>query len=1437
MKRSNRFSGTHVIAILTLALFSLSQSIAVVITSDTTIAPGNATYEGADVVVSNATLTVDGPHTFASLLVGSNGIVTHTFSTSGTIITNISVLDEPQILVGTNEVMLANQNITAATVSVKDNSGTITYQVSTDFIVRTGGSDTFLGRSETSTIPDGAMVLVSYAIPGGTISSGLFLTVTGNLQVTSGGKINTDGRGYGGNIGTGNGGETGSPQSGAGAGHGGYGGLSSSNALGGGSYGAFDQPATLGSGGGFGVITAGSPGGGLARLIVSGETRIDGSVSANALNATNSRSGGGSGGSIWITTDRFSGSGSITAHGGNGEPIHGGGGGGGRIAVYCDTNNFTGTFGAYGGLGWRNGGAGTILRMITFTNGWLLVDNNGRAGTNTPANVGNSSDVTIRSNAIVTSVNPWNVRHMTIASNSALATVGPTTTLTINAQTLTIEPTASVLADGAGSNPLQGTSPGGIYSGGGHGGAGGNSLTNTGVGGLPFGTQQQTPNTYGSGGGGTNTSLISGGGAGGGVIRLNISNQLNIGGRVSANGRDASSAGGGGAGGSIWITSPTLTGAGPISANGGSGFVNSGGGGGGRIAVYVTTTNQFTGAITAFGGGGGNRGGAGTVYLDVISVTGAPVTRDFILDNGGFPAPNARSNTTVNSFSPSIPNLIVRNGAAGFVSSTMTFPNITILSNSTLTLAGILTVTSNVLIQTGGSLHTDGMGFNSSANGFGTQVSQGIYYSGGGGNAGYGGNGGTNNARGGTVGSTGGSTTTAPNTAGGAGGGSGSSFAPFGGVGGGVLGLTVNGSLTNNGRISSDGKIGSGNYAGGGAGGSVRLTLANYYGIGTVSANGGPGTLPGGGGGGGGRIGITLNSNFFTGAITAYGGSGANYGGAGTVYLKTNSVSTGMLTVDNGGFVATNTVYDFIFNDHLIVSGGGTPLLQSSGTTLASLLIKSNSFLQTPAATFQYTLTISGNLTIDTGGAFALDGRGYGGGSGNSGGAGNMSTFPRGGGGHGGYGAMNPNQNFGNAYGSITQPSLAGSGGGNGSGTFGSPFGGSGGGALRLQLTRNALTVNGRLSVNGLPGELNSGGGSGGSLLILTETLAGSDIISANGGAGNGAAGGGGGGRIFISYTSNLFTGQLTTSGGSGGAAGGAGTIYTKAANASFGSLLIDNASLPGTNTPLSSSFSLPTSPFNLTIGGGASVFALTQLPQLSNLVINASSVLTMSSSTTNVFLDVLRNATIAAGGAINVNGKGFGRGLGNSPGASVTVKGAGGGHGGAGGNSQSGGLGGTNYDSITQPVLRGSGGGAGANAYISGCEGGGAIRMTVGGTLLLSGDLSASGAPGIQDDSGGGAGGSVWISAGVLTGGGNILAKGGDGDLFGGGGGGGGRIAIYSPSNTFSGLMSVVGGIGYQNGQEGSVFTTTNLRACLKKKMIRNRWVSVENKLIKRLI
>jgi hypothetical protein len=107
----------------------------------------------------------------------------------------------------------------------------------------------------------------------------------------------------------------------------------------------------------------------------------------------------------------------------------------------------------------------------------------------------------------------------------------------------------------------------------------------------------------------------------------------------------------------------------------------------------------------------------------------------------------------------------------------------------------------------------------------------------------------------------------------------------------------------------------------------------------------------------------------------------------------------------------------------------------------------------------------------------------------------------------------------------------------------------------------------------------------------------------------------------------------------------------------------------------------------------------------------------------------------------------------------------------------------------------------------LGGSEGGGALRLNVGGILTVDGQLSADGDPAMQDNAGGGSGGSIWVTTGTLAGNGLISADGGQGDFFGGGGGAGGRIAVYSRANSFSGLVSSSGGDGYSHGANGTVF------------------------------
>jgi hypothetical protein len=109
------------------------------------------------------------------------------------------------------------------------------------------------------------------------------------------------------------------------------------------------------------------------------------------------------------------------------------------------------------------------------------------------------------------------------------------------------------------------------------------------------------------------------------------------------------------------------------------------------------------------------------------------------------------------------------------------------------------------------------------------------------------------------------------------------------------------------------------------------------------------------------------------------------------------------------------------------------------------------------------------------------------------------------------------------------------------------------------------------------------------------------------------------------------------------------------------------------------------------------------------------------------------------------------------------------------------------------------------------GGEGGGALRLRAQGTLIVDGEISANGSDGRVDGSGGGAGGSLWISVDSIAGSGLVAARGGAGEPFLAGGGGGGRIAIYSPTQLFHGVLSASGGPGYRPGETGTVFLSTD--------------------------
>ena len=1264
-----------------------------------------------------------------------------------------------------------------------------------------------------SAIADGSTNLVDYQFVGPTAPSGLNLTVTGDVIVDAGGSINADAKGYAGGVGPGGGWPSGSPASGSGAGHGGNGGSNAGLAMGGAVYDYVQQPVDKGSGGGSAYSGPGGAGGGAIKLVVGGALLINGTMSASGAAGFNARSGGGAGGSIWLVAQTLAGTGQISANGGSGELPQGGGGGGGCIALQPASYAFSGQISALGGAGFSWGGAGTIYTApASQAPGQLLVDNGGHSGMTMLSPMAQGLDLVAQGGAVLTLPGSLSFRNLRIGSNACLVLSNQSQTLTVTSNA-TIDPGGSITADSNGYLANQGTGAGhyyysisGIYTGGGggHGGLGASGAGGSPSSGGPAYGSLTSPNEPGSGGGACSYSgPTSLGSAGGGVVRLNVAGMLVVNGRLSANGGDGLSDGsGGGAGGSIWLFVGTLAGGGTVSANGGMGngfgLYAGGGGGGGRIAVQYGQ-NLFYGTMSAWGGGGSAWGGAGTIYSKANNSSSGQV----LVDNGGV------FGTNTPWMSAGTVDLTLSGGALVSIpdSQSQYFGNLFIGANSWLIVTNpILTVSGSATIQSGGGLLADGTGYLAGAGpGAGRYYSvpgvSGSYTCGGGGYGGYGASGaGTTSLSGGTTyGSV-----TAPYDLGSGGGGPYSYYA-LGGAGGGAIRLSVTGTLEVDGRLSANGAAAVTSGGGGGSGGTVALTVGTLSGTGVISANGGTG-IGLGGGGGGGRIALQYGLNAFAGSLTACGGGGSSAGGAGTIYSKANTSSIPQLLADNGGQLGTNTAWVSIGIVDLTLTGGALVLFPS-GQILGSLFIGSNSWLVTSNL-----LTVNSNATIRAGGGILSDGCGYGGGSGPGAGRYYSLTgggYTAGGGGYGGYGAagsLASGPSGGGSYGSLTSPTDPGSGGGGSSTTC---LGGSGGGALHLNVT-GVLAVDGVISANGNPGvTAGAGGGSGGGVWLSAGTLSGLGVIAANGGNGIGLGGGGGGGRIALQYNLNVFAGSLMARGGSGSACGGAGTIYTKANSASTGQLVVDNGGQPGTNTAWTS-----TGPINLTVTGGA-VASLPASQSLGTLVVGSNSWLVV----TNQTLTITSNATIQTGGGILADGTGNTGG--NGPGAGryyyigtvapVFLSG-GGGYGGYGANGGSNSLaaGGPAYGYLSSPTDLGSGGGGSSQNSCLGGAGGGAVHLNVTGALAVDGRISANGAPGVTTGAGGGSGGSIWLTVGTLSGAGSISANGGLGNGQ-GGGGGGGRIAIQYTANVFEGSLSACGGGGYACGGAGTIYTKAN--------------------------
>jgi len=175
----------------------------------------------------------------------------------------------------------------------------------------------------------------------------------------------------------------------------------------------------------------------------------------------------------------------------------------------------------------------------------------------------------------------------------------------------------------------------------------------------------------------------------------------------------------------------------------------------------------------------------------------------------------------------------------------------------------------------------------------------------------------------------------------------------------------------------------------------------------------------------------------------------------------------------------------------------------------------------------------------------------------------------------------------------------------------------------------------------------------------------------------------------------------------------------------------------------------------------------------------------------------------------------GLGPGAGDGPDGTLGYEaGGGGGYGGRGGDTE-GQVGGETYGDLYQPLDLGSGAGGGlaVTRRFYGGSGGGAIRIVATESVQIDGEISADGDSGpgqnkygIMCGGGGGSGGSIWITAPVVSGSGLLSAVGGAADY--GGGGGGGRIAVEAEQVSLDLTYAYQGGAGYYNdGQPGTLY------------------------------
>ncbi|MEZ5278474.1 MAG: RHS repeat-associated core domain-containing protein [Opitutaceae bacterium] len=879
--------------------------------------------------------------------------------------------------------------------------------------------------------------------------------------------------------------------------------------------------------------------------------------------------------------------------------------------------------------------------------------------------------------------------------------------------------------------------------------------------------------------------------AGGGAIRLVVSGTLTVNGTLSADGIGTGTNHSGAAGGSVWITTANLAGSGSIRANAAvRGFPGNNDSGGGRVAVYFEDASGFTdlSAIEAKGQGGAQDG---TVYLrDTSTSNGSLIVHGRVrfepdsdvthtavtVEDGGILELGGGTSLNVTGV------LRVKGGGVVLAEGKNTGAQV----NEAWAGAGVSITAATLTVDLNGRLHADGQGYLSGLGPGGPGAGQNTVGASHGGRA-------TGSAS--LLKTVYGSMREPVDL------GSASGVFASATAGGGAIRLVVSGTLTVNGTLSADGTATGTNHSGA-AGGSLWITTANLVGSGSIRANAAVKGFSANNDSGGGRVAVYYANASGFGDLSAIQANGQGDAQDGTVYLRDTTTSNGSLivhgrvriqpdeaptytgiTVEGGGLLELGGGSSLTVTGTLRVKGGGVVLAEGKNRDAQVNEAWAGAGVSITAAT----------LTVDLDGRVHADGQGYSSGLGPGGpGAGANNS----GASHGGL-ATSSTSVVKSAYGSMVEPVDLGS----ASGVFASVT--AGGGAIRLTVS-GTLTVNGTLSADGTATGTNHSGAAGGSIWITTVNLAGSGTIQANavakGFSGNKDSSGG---RVALYYGDASGFTDLSAIQAKGQGSAQDGTVYLRDTTTGNGSLIVHGRVRIDPDTSVTQTAITVEDGGVLELGGGSSLTVTGTLRVKGGGVVlaegkNRDAQVNEAWAGAGVSITAT-TLTVDLDGHVDADGQGYPSGLGpGGPGKGANTVGAS--HGGRATGSAS--VVKSAYGSMTEPVDLGSASGV----FGSVTAGGGAIRLTVSGTLTVNGTLSAD-ATSTGTNHSGAAGGSIWITTNTLAGSGTIRANAAPGGSSGNNDSSGGRVAVYyADASGFANLGNIQAN-GQGSAEAGTVY------------------------------